>query len=214
MKRLLLIAFVTLSFSGTSVLQAQKIAFVDIQYILDNMPEYGTAQAELDRMSAKWQKEIEGRYDQIQKLRDAYNAEAILLTPEMKTSRLDEIKKKEKEARDLQNKRFGVKGDLFKKRKELIQPVQDQIYDAVKEMAGTSYYAVFDISGQSNLLFANEKYDKTDRVMKKLGIREGEAGSNAAKEEESESGTKQPDASERGGEGTPTRGGTEQNPRR
>lgn len=179
MKRFLLIAFVTLALAGANTTNAQKIAFVDIQYILDNMPEYGTAQAELDRMSTKWQKEIQDRYDQIQKLRDSYNAEAILLTPEMKNSRLAEITKREKEARDLQSKRFGVKGDLFKKRQELIQPVQDQIYDAVKEVAGTSYYAVFDISGQSNLLFANEKYDKTNSVMKKLGIRPGEGGSDS-----------------------------------
>jgi outer membrane protein len=210
MKRLLLIAFVTVAIVPFTRVQAQKIAFVDIQYILDNMPEYSTAQAELDRLSAKWQKEIEGRYEQIQLLRESYNAEAILLTPEMKNSRLEDITKKEKEARDLQSKRFGVKGDLFKKRKELIQPVQDQIYEAVKEMAGTSYYAVFDISGQSNLLFANEKYDKTNTVMKKLGIRPGEGGSDSTGKSE-EQGTDSKPAPEENNS-NPRTGG--ENPRR
>lgn len=177
MKRLIIIALALLGAFAGNTLSAQKIAFVDVQYILENMAEYSTAQAELDRFSGKWQKEIGGRYDQIKKLKDAFQAEAILLTPEMKKQRQGDIKKKEKEALDLQTKRFGVKGDLFKKRQELIQPVQDQIYDAVKEVAGSSYLAVFDISGQSNLLFANEKYDKTDAVMKKLGIRPGENGS-------------------------------------
>ncbi len=179
MKRLIIIALATLAFAATSKVQAQKIAFVDVKYILENMPEYATAQAELNRFSTKWQKEIENRGGQIKKLKDAFVAEAILLTPDMKKTRQEAIKKKEKEVLDLQTKRFGVKGDLFKKRQELIQPVQDQIFEAIKEVAGTSYSAVFDMSGQSNLLFANERYDKTEAVMKKLGIRPGEGGSSA-----------------------------------
>jgi outer membrane protein len=95
----------------------------------------------------------------------------------MKRSRQDEIDRREREARDLQKKRFGPNGDLFKKRQELIQPIQDRVYNAVKEVAGTSYVAVFDIGGQSsNLLFASEKYDKSDTVLRKLGIRPGQGG--------------------------------------
>ena len=97
------------------VLPAQKIAFVDSKYILEQMPDYQAAQQELDHHSAQWQKEIDDRWSQIKRMRDAYNAEAILLTDEMKTSRMDEIAKKELEARELQKKRFGVEGDLFKK---------------------------------------------------------------------------------------------------
>ena len=151
---------------------AQRIAFVNTRYILDQMPEYESAQKELDRFSKQWQDEIDERYVQIKRMRDAYNAEAILLTEEMKRTRLDEVDRREREARDMQKVRFGPKGDLFKKRQELIQPIQDRVYNAVKEVAGTSYVAVFDLGGQaSNLLFASEKYDKSDSVLRKLGIR-------------------------------------------
>jgi len=164
---------------------AQRIAFVNTKYILDQMPEYGNAQKELDRISKQWQDEIDERYVQIKRMREAYNAEAILLTEEMKRSRLDEIDRKEREARDLQRRRFGPNGDLFKKRQELIQPIQDRVYTAVKEVAGTSYVAIFDLGGQSsNLLFASDKYDKSDSVLRKLGIRPGKEGGAAGKDEE------------------------------
>ena len=163
----------------TGSVQAQRIAFVDTKYILSQMPEYAAAQQELDRNSKDWQKEIDDRWGQIQRLKDAFNAEAILLTEEMKKSRQEEIAKKEQEARDLQQKRFGVGGDLFKKRQELVQPIQDRIFDAVKEVAGTSYVAIFDIGGSgNNVLYASEKYDKSDSVLRKLGIRPGKEGSN------------------------------------
>ena len=169
--------------------QAQKIAFVDTKYILEQMPDYQAAQQELNRNSDKWQKEIDERWEQIKRLHDAFNAEAILLTEEMKTSRQAEISKKENEARDLQKKRFGVGGDLFKKRQELIQPIQDRIYQAVKEVAGTSYMAIFDIGGESNnVLYASEKFDKSDSVLRKLGINpkktDGNAGNVRGPEEE------------------------------
>ena len=159
--------------------QAQRIAFVDTKYILEQMPEDAAAQQELDRNSKKWQDEIDERWKQIQHLREAFNAEAILLTEEMKKSRQAEIDKKEQEARDLQQKRFGVGGDLFKKRQELIQPIQDRVYEAVKEVAGTSYVAIFDIGGVgNNVLYASEKYDKSDSVLRKLGIRPDKDGNN------------------------------------
>ncbi len=165
---------------ATAGLQAQRIAFVDTKYILEQMPDYAAAQQELDRNSKKWQDEIDERWAQIKRLREAFNAEAILLTDEMKKSRQDEIDKKEQEARDLQQRRFGVGGDLFKKRQELIQPIQDRIFEAVKEVAGTSYVAIFDIGGVgNNVLFASEKYDKSDSVLRKLGIRPGKDGKNA-----------------------------------
>lgn len=160
--------------------QAQRIAFVNTKYILEQMPDYQSAQQELDRFSTQWQKEIDDRWAQVKRLRDAFNAEAILLTEEMKRSRMEDIEKKEREARDLQKKRFGVEGDLFKKRQELIQPIQDRIYQAIKDVAGTSYVAVFDIgSTGSTVLFASEKYDKSDSVLRKLGIKPGKSGSNS-----------------------------------
>lgn len=151
---------------------AQRIAFVNTKYILEQMPEYETAQKELDRLSTQWQEEIDERHLQIKRQRDSYNAEAILLTEDMKRSRLEEIDRREREAHDMQKKRFGPQGDLFKKRQELIQPIQDQIYQAVKEVAGTQYAAVFELGGASGILFASQKWDKTGAVMRKLGLKD------------------------------------------
>ena len=186
-----------------SLALAQKIAFVDTKYILEQMPDYAAAQQELDHQSGVWQKEIDERWSQIKRMRDAYNAEAILLTEDMKTSRLEEIAKKETEARELQKKRFGVEGDLFKKRQELIQPIQDRIFQAVTEVAGTSYTAIFDVGGPgNNVMFANPKLDKSDAVLKKLGIKPGKAGGGNAgnvRGDEEEEGTPDEKPKEGGG---------------
>lgn len=190
MKRTIILPLLFTGFilAGSTV-QAQRIAFVNTRYILDHMPEYESAQKELDRFSQQWQDEIDERHLQIKRMRESYNAEAILLTEQMKRSRLDEIDRHERDARDLQKKRFGPKGDLFKKRQELIQPIQDRVYDAVKEVAGTSYVAVFDLGGQSsNLLFASEKYDKSDSVLRKLGIRPDKDGSSGDTKDDEEFG--------------------------
>ncbi|MCB0768937.1 MAG: OmpH family outer membrane protein [Flavobacteriales bacterium] len=182
------------SFLAPLAVHAQRIAFVNTRYILDQMPEYESAQKELDRFSQQWQDEIDERHLQIKRMRESYNAEAILLTEQMKRSRLDEIDRHERDARDLQKKRFGPKGDLFKKRQELIQPIQDRVYDAVKEVAGTSYVAVFDLGGQSsNLLFASEKYDKSDSVLRKLGIRPGKDGDSGNTRDDDDFGEPPPD---------------------
>jgi len=194
-------------------IQAQRIAFVNSKYILEQMPEYQSAQSELDRFSTTWQKEIDDRWSQVKRLRDAFNAEAILLTEEMKRTRMEDIEKKEREARELQKKRFGVEGDLFKKRQELIQPIQDRIYEAVKEVAGTSYVAVFDIGGMgNNVLYASDKYDKSDSVLRKLGIKPGGAkNSGNLREDEvpegSEEDEKAPDGGGRDGGSPPPQPG-------
>lgn len=186
MKNILIYTIALLSaFASSITLEAQRIAFVNTKYILDNLPEYSTAQKELDRVSSQWQEEIDERHLQIKRMREAYNAEAILLTEEMKRGRMEEIDRREREARDLQKRRFGPNGDLFKKREELIKPIQDRVYDAIKEVAGSSYIAVFDIGGtSSNLLFASEKYDKSDSVLRKLGIRPGKEGTEGANDDE------------------------------
>jgi len=181
-----------------SMALAQKIAFVDTKYILDQMPDYAAAQQELDHQSGVWQKEIDERWNQIKRMRDAYNAEAILLTEDMKRTRAEDIEKKEREARELQKKRFGVEGDLFKKRQELVQPIQDRIYEAVKEVAGTSYVAIFDIGGMgNNVLYASDKYDKSDSVLRKLGIKPGTSKNSGNLNEEEPSET--PDDTKDGG---------------
>lgn len=173
MKKSLLIFFLI---SVSFVLHAQKYCYVDTQYILKNMPEYSEAQNELNKTSEKWQREIELRYEAIENMNKAYRAERVLLTEDMKREREDEIAQAELEAKELQKRRFGLNGDLFKKREELIKPIQDKIFKAIKELAeGGNYMVIFDKSNQSSIIFASPKYDKSDRVLKKMGIKPGEA---------------------------------------
>jgi len=155
-----------------------KIAFVDTKYVLENMPEYAQAQASLDEASAQWQSEIEERYSSIERMYKAYQAEAVLLTDEMRQKREDEIVRMETEAKKLQKQRFGVEGDLFSKRQELIAPIQEKIYNAIREYANEGgYEAILDKSGQAGVLYANPKYDKSDKILRKMGIRPGENNS-------------------------------------
>ena len=148
----------------------QKYAYVNTQYILENIPEYKAAMQQLDNISLAWQKEIEDRYAIIDKLYKAYQAEQVLLTEEMKKRRQDEINSKEKDVKDLQKQRFGVDGDLFKKKQELIKPIQDKIYNAIKKLATDGGYAViFDKSSDLIMLYSNPKYDKSDDVLKAMG---------------------------------------------
>jgi len=168
MKKLALIAFVALL---STSLHAQRYAYVDTEYILNNLQSYEDAQKELNRLSDQWQKEIEQRYESIDRLYKAYQAEKVLLTEEMKKEREDEIVRKEQEAKELQRQRFGVDGDLFKRRQELIQPIQDDIYNAIKEVAqGGGFSVIFDKGNQSNILYADPRYDKSDRVLSRLGV--------------------------------------------
>lgn len=158
----------------SSVSIAQKYAYVNTQYILDNMTDYKTAQQQLDNLSVNWQKEIEDKYAIIDKLYKAYQAEQILLTEEMKKKRQEEITSKEKDVKDLQKQRFGYEGDLFKKKQDLVKPIQDKVYNAVKKMATDLGYAViFDKSSDLIMLYANPKYDKSDDILLSLGYKPG-----------------------------------------
>lgn len=153
---------------------AQKYAFIDSQYILDNISEYKAAQQQLDQLSISWQKEIEGKYAIIDKLYKDYQAEQILLTEDMKKKRELEITNKEKEVKEFQKAKFGYEGELFKKKQELIKPLQDKIYNAVKKIATDQSYAViFDKSGDLTMLYTNPKYDKSDEVLASMGYKAG-----------------------------------------
>ena len=149
---------------------AQKIGYVDTDYILTSIPEYKAAQSEIDKLSVDWQKEVEAKYAEIDKLYKAYQADAILLTDDMKKKRENEIINKEKEVKELQKQRFGVDGELFKKRQELVKPLQDKIYNAVKAVAERGGLAIIlDKAGQVSILFANPKYDKSEDVLTYMG---------------------------------------------
>lgn len=168
MKKIVLIIAGIMTMASVAV--AQKIGYVDTEYILNQIPEYKAAKSELDKSSADWQKEIESKYAEIDKLYKAYQAEQILLTDDLRKKRENEIINREKEAKDLQKQRFGVDGDLFKKRMELVKPIQDKVYTAVKTVAEKGGIAIiFDKASDMMLLYANPKYDKSDDVLTFLG---------------------------------------------
>jgi outer membrane protein len=161
-----------LIFLSAGFANAQKYCFVNSEYILSKIPAYNDAQKQLDALSVKWQREIEEKYAQIDKLYKAFQAEQILLTEEMKKRRQDEILTREREVKDLQKQRFGYEGDLFKKKQELVKPIQDKVYNAVKKYAtDQSYSVIFDKSSDLTMLYANPKYDKSDAILKIMGIK-------------------------------------------
>lgn len=173
MKRLVIILFAL--FSLPVAMNAQKFAYVDTKYILMHMPEYAAAQDQLNRLSAQWQDEIEAKLENVQRLVDAYEAEQVLLPGDMKKKRQEEIEQKRQEARELQKSRFGVDGELFTQREQLIKPVQEQLYEGIKEVASSKgYMVIFDKNNQSNMLYTNPKYDVSDDVLRKLGLTPGE----------------------------------------
>ncbi len=168
MKRIIVTFALILSI--VAVASAQKFAVVDTKYILENIPEYDSKQSKLNEISLQWQQEIEEKLSQVDKMYKDYQAEGVFLTEEMKRRREDEIMAKEKEVKELQKRRFGVDGDLYKKRQELIKPLQDKVYNAIKELAeARSYAIVFDKSSDLTILFANERYDLSEEVLEKLG---------------------------------------------
>lgn len=162
---LLVIMFVFTAFS-----MAQKYAYVDTDYILRNIPEYTDAQEILDELAADWQKEVEEKFAEVDKLYQEYQAESILLPEDLKRQRENEIVEREKEAKDLQKKRFGKDGDLYKKRVELIQPIQEKVFNAIEDVATIRNFAfVFDRAAGATILFAQPQYDISDDVLDEIG---------------------------------------------
>ncbi len=150
----------------------QKFAFVDTDYILDRIPTYKSALEQLDKISADYQKEIEDMYSQVDQLYKAYQKEKVLLTEEQKTNKEDAIVAKEKDIKELQKKYFGSDGAVFQKRQELVKPIQDEVYKAVKELALEGGYAViFDTAAGAGILYENPKYNMSDDVLTKLGYK-------------------------------------------
>ena len=151
---------------------AQKYAVIDTRYILDKMPEYKTAQTQVDEIAAGWQKDIDAKQAELDKMYKDFEAEQVMLSDELKKKREDQLFMKEKELRDLQRKRFGFEGDLFKKRQELIKPIQDKVYNAVQKMAGArGYDFVLDKSEGITIIFADPKLDKSEDVLRELGVK-------------------------------------------
>ncbi|HLG04459.1 MAG TPA: OmpH family outer membrane protein [Bacteroidia bacterium] len=161
----------------TGFVSAQKFCFVDTDYILSQSPAYQSAQEQLNNLSVQWQKEVEGKYAEIDQLYKNFQQEQLLLTDELRQKREAEIVQKEKEAKEYQKSKFGVDGELFKKRQELVKPIQDQVYNAVKQMAEKGGFAiVFDKASDMTMLYTSAKYDKSDDVLEILGWKKAPGG--------------------------------------
>ena len=165
---LLCIAFLALAFTT----QAQRYAIIDTKYILNKIPEYRDADKKLQQIGEQWQKEIDDKQAQQDKMYKNYEAEQFMLTDELKKKREDELFVKEKDIRDQQKRRFGYEGDLFKERQKLVKPVQDKVFNAVQKIAiARSYDFILDKSEGITVIFADPKLDKSDDVLKELGIK-------------------------------------------
>jgi outer membrane protein len=149
--------------------QAQRIAYVDVNKILESNAAYKTAQDDLDRTASKWRQDIAQEYDKIKGMYNRYQAEQVLLSDDVRKQREEEIMNKEKDVRDLQKQKFGPEGELFKMRQELVRPIQDKIYAAIEEYAkDRGFDFIFDKSGNAGIIFSNPQYDKTDDILQKL----------------------------------------------
>lgn len=149
----------------SSLALAQRIAYVDVTAVLESLPEYQKAQEQLDKIATQWRQEIAQEQDQIKGMYSKYQAEQVMLSEEMKKQREDEILNKEKDVRELQRQKFGPEGALFKKREELVKPIQDKVYSAIEKFAeDKGFEYIFDKGSASGMLYADKKYDKTEDV--------------------------------------------------
>lgn len=167
MKKITLLLFAV--FVSALLLHAQRYAIIDTRYILSKLPEYSEAQKKLDAFSLQWQKEIDDKQAVLDQLYRNYEAEKVMLSEELLKKREDDLFNKEKEVRDLQKKRFGFEGDLFRKRQELVKPIQDKVYNAVQKLAVSRQYdLILDKSEGITVIFADPKLDRSDDVLKEL----------------------------------------------
>ncbi len=154
------------------ILSAQKVGFVDSQSLLERMPEYKAAEQEIERLTQQWQKEIDDIYARVERLFQQYREQEPLMSPEMKRRKQEEIETEERKARELQRKRFGPNGDLFKQREEKMKPILDRLQQAIQSAAQEKKFSiVIDRSAGGVLLYGESAYDLTDAVAAKLGIR-------------------------------------------
>ena len=170
MKRIILVlGFTLITFVAAN---AQRFAYVDSDYILKHMPEYASAQKQLSALSVQWQKEVDTRYQEIDRLYKAYNADQVLLTPDMKKRREAEIADKERTAKDFQNQKFGPGGELEQRSNSAIKPIQDKMAKAIQAVAeNDGLDMIFDKNSEVIMLYANPRYDKSNDVITRLGLK-------------------------------------------
>jgi outer membrane protein len=170
MKKIIVAACLFLSMAFAA--EAQRYAIVDSKYILDKIPDYKEAQKSLDQVSEQWQREIDEKQAELDRMYRNFEAEQVMLSDDLKKKREDELFMREKELRDLQRKRFGFEGDLFKKRQELVKPIQDKVYTAIQKIAANRQYDfILDKSEGITVIFADPKLDRSEDVLKELGVK-------------------------------------------
>jgi outer membrane protein len=158
-------------FLVNSSLYAQKMAFVNSDYILSNVPEYKASQKQLEEIASEWQKEIESKLSEIDQMYRTYQVEKILLSEEMRVKKENEILAKEKAAKELQKKRFAPGGDYFKKQEELIRPIQDKVFNAISRLAeDKNYVMVLDKAGSTTIMYGNKRFDISNEVIREMGL--------------------------------------------
>ncbi|HEX7367069.1 MAG TPA: OmpH family outer membrane protein [Pelobium sp.] len=171
MKKYIILPILIVMFCLTA--NAQRLAVVDSEYILKHIPEYSSAQKQLNASAQKWQSDIDAKFVEVEKMRKDFQADQVLLTDDMKKTRENDILKKEKEANDLQQQKFGYQGELYKEKLRLIKPIQDKVAKAVESYADAeSVDMVLDKSTVA-LLFARPNFDVTNEVIEKLGYKPG-----------------------------------------
>lgn len=170
-KNLVLLAFlVILGIASGKAQSNQKYAYVDTDYILQNIPEFGDAQEEINQMSVTWQKELKALRDKLDQMKRDFQTEAVLLSDDMKNKKEAAITAKEQELNDLQMQYFGPEGELFTKRIELIQPIQEKVYNAISQVAQIKNYSfVFDKASGATILYCSDKFDISDEVLDEIG---------------------------------------------
>jgi outer membrane protein len=166
-----IVFLVVLSFTVSLMAQAQKFGYVDMEYITSKLPEYQKAQVEINQFSEKWAKEIQEKFADIDRLQRAYMAEEVLLTDELKRKRQNEIKEKELEAREYNNKVFGMDGMMFQKKKDLMKPVLERVQRALEKVcAQRRLEFLFDKSSDFVMVYTNPRHDYTDYILEELGV--------------------------------------------
>ncbi|MEM6316355.1 MAG: OmpH family outer membrane protein [Bacteroidota bacterium] len=163
------LSLAVLLFVGITAANAQRIAVVDISKVMESLPEYQQAQKELDRVAATWRQEVAKEYDVIKSMYNKYQAEEVLLSDEVRKQRQEEIVNKETSVREMQKQRFGPEGALFKRRKALVQPIQDKVYSVIEDYANSKDYDfILDKGSATGLLFVNGQFDKTEDIIDRV----------------------------------------------
>lgn len=167
-----LILLIALACPAIMFAQTQRFAYVDTEYILEKIPNFQTATTQIETLANQYQKEVEEGYKKLDEAYNTYQAEKALLNESMRKKREDEIISKERELKNVQQKYFGPEGELFKKREELLKPIQDQVAEAINKFAEEGGYSViFDLASNSSMIYTNPRYDMSDKILEKLGFK-------------------------------------------